>query len=305
MLCSIAEWGRKEIFMKLFLKNHLFLVLILSVIAADVVMWQMKFTPSEWIEYTYNGVFVTLLILELLIPRDSSWNYFTRKGIKFREIAVEIFFFYWSGYFASVGTYAFSNWAATHIRDHYQLTTTMPLHWALQAIIVVLGIDFLRYWLHRWMHEHPFLWRFHALHHMPERLGTATSTRTHPVDDFLLYVPEMILLFTLGFDRTLVAALYSVIWVISLIKHANIEFAENRFSKHFQMPTYHLIHHKYQDENAPTYNFSEVLTVWDKIFGTFRADPITNDHRVGVSTDKPRGFIKEFFGWLVLPIGRM
>lgn len=140
---------------------------------------------------------------------------------------------------------------------------------------------------------------------MPERLGAGTSTRTHPVDDFILYVPEMILLFTLGFDRMVVASLYSVIWVISLIKHANIEFAETSFSKHFQLPRYHLIHHMYQDEKSPTYNFSEVLTFWDKVFGTFKSDPVDIAHRVGVATDRPRNFVREFLGWIYLPIQKM
>lgn len=291
--------------MNTFLKNHLFLMIILSVVSADIILWYFKFSPSEWIEYTYNGAMIALILFEFVIPRNSSWNYITRKKIQVREIAVEIFFFFWSGFFASVVTYSFSLWLSEHFRSYFQMTTKVPISWALQAIIIVFGIDFFRYWLHRWMHENSFLWRFHALHHMPERLGTVTSTRTHPVDDFILYVPEMIFLFTVGFDRVVVASLYSVIWVISLIKHANIEFAENRFSKNFQLPCYHLIHHAYQDDKSPTYNFSEILTFWDKIFGTFKSESISPSHRVGVLTEKPRGFFREFFGWMFLPIRRM
>ncbi len=291
--------------MKVFLKNYLFLMIISSVVLTDVVLWHFDFSPSDWIEYTYNGTIVALIVCEFLAPRNPAWSYINRKEIKFREIAVEIFFYFWSGFFAVAITYSFSKWSADQLRSYLDITFKIPLPWILQAVIIVLLIDFLRYWLHRWMHVNPFLWRFHALHHMPERLGTATSIRTHPIDDFILYVPEAFLLFFLGFDRTIVAALYTVIWVISLIKHANIEIAEDRFSKHFQLPRYHLLHHNYQSEEARTYNFSEILTFWDKVFGTFKGDSVSDSHRVGVSSAEPRGFFREFFGWIFLPIQKM
>ncbi|MBL7543322.1 MAG: sterol desaturase family protein [Bdellovibrionaceae bacterium] len=290
---------------KAFLKNHLFLWLVLLVVGADTLLWYFKFSPGQWIEYTYNGAALILILFELLIPRNSSWNLITCNGIKFRETIVEAFFFFWSGFFASTVTYAFSDWAADHIRSYLHITSQVSVHWIFQGLMIVFGIDLLRYWLHRWMHKNPFLWRFHALHHMPERLGTLTSTRTHPVDDFILYVPELIFLFTLGFDRVVVASLYSVIWVISLVKHSNIEFPATVFSRHFQLPRYHLIHHNYQDDKSPTYNFSEVLTFWDKVFGTYKDHPIQTTHRVGVASEKPRSFLREFFGWLVLPVQRM
>ena len=36
------------------------------------------------------------------------------------------------------------------------------------------------YWGHRWSHEIPFLWRFHAVHHEPEHIDWLVNTRTHP-----------------------------------------------------------------------------------------------------------------------------
>lgn len=291
--------------MKVFLRNHLFLLFILGVLGTDALLWWHGASPGQWIEFTYNGAVVALIFLEFVIPRNPSWNYLTRAGLKFRETAVEIFFFFWSGFFASIATYAFSKWAAAHLRTYFQITTEVSIPAILQAIVILFAVDFLRYWLHRAMHVYPWLWRFHALHHVPERLGTVTSTRTHPVDDLILYVPELILVFTLGFDHTVVGLTYSVIWVISLIKHANIDFVENAFSRHFQLPRYHLIHHGYQDERSPTFNFSEILTFWDKIFGTYRRDPVSPSFRVGVTTDKPRSLLREFFGWLYLPVRRL
>lgn len=286
-------------------RKLLFPGLLLTTLAAIYAMWRLNFSPSEWIEYTYNGIALTLLILEFAIPRNRTWNYLDRNGFKIKETAIETFFFFFSGFFAGAVTYPFSNWVADHIRAATGMEFHVGIPLVLQAIILILLIDFIRYWMHRWMHEKSILWRFHALHHLPERLGVATSTRTHPVDDFLLYVPEMILLFTLGFNRTLVAFLYCFIWVISLIKHSNVEIEENWFSRNFQIPRFHLSHHKMHDGSLPTSNFSEILTFWDRVFGTFEGPEIPINHLVGVPSEAKRGFFREFFGWVYLPTEKM
>jgi len=38
------------------------------------------------------------------------------------------------------------------------------------------------YWGHRWTHEVPFLWRFHAIHHSAEQIDWLVNTRAHPLD---------------------------------------------------------------------------------------------------------------------------
>lgn len=286
-------------------RKYLFPTLLLATSTIIFVLWKLNYTPSEWIEYTYNGIAITLLILEFIVPRNSTWNYVDSNGFKFKETAIEVFFFFFSGFFAGAVTYPFSNWVADHFQIFTGLKSRVELPLVFQAIILVMMIDFIRYWIHRWMHEKNFLWRFHALHHLPERLGVATSTRTHPVDDFLLYVPEMIILFTLGFNRTLVAFLYCFIWVISLIKHSNVEIEVNWFSKHFQIPHFHLNHHKKHNGSVPTSNFSEILTFWDRVFGTFEETKINKDHQVGVPCDGKRSSFQELFGWMYLPTKKM
>lgn len=286
-------------------RTYLFPALLLATLGLIFILWKLDYTPNEWIEYTYNGIAITLLLLEFVIPRNKAWNYINRNGFKFKETGIEIFFFFFSGFFAGAVTYPFSNWVADGIRAASGMEFHISLPLVAQVIVLVLMIDFIRYWMHRWMHERAILWRFHALHHLPERLGVATSTRTHPVDDFLLYVPEMIVLFTIGFNRTLVAVLYCFIWVISLIKHSNVDIQSNWFSKHFQIPQFHLSHHKKHDGRLPTSNFSEILTFWDRVFRTFEGPQITTDHQVGVPSETKRGFLREFFGWAYLPTGKM
>ena len=59
--------------------------------------------------------------------------------------------------------------------------------------------DFTVYWTHRFYHEIPFLWKFHAIHHSTETLDWASGFRAHPFDGTLI-APAFILLVAEGYS---------------------------------------------------------------------------------------------------------
>ena len=61
----------------------------------------------------------------------------------------------------------------------YSWVADMPL-WMRLAAAVIVG-DFGSYWGHRWMHEVPMLWRFHAVHHSAEEMDWLVNTRAQPL----------------------------------------------------------------------------------------------------------------------------
>jgi len=48
--------------------------------------------------------------------------------------------------------------------------------------------DFTRYWLHRWLHTIPLLWKFHKIHHSAKVLTPITFYRIHPIENLLFGV---------------------------------------------------------------------------------------------------------------------
>jgi Fatty acid hydroxylase superfamily len=56
----------------------------------------------------------------------------------------------------------------------------LPLWARMVAAMIVGEIGF--YWGHRWSHEIPLLWRFHAVHHSATHVNFLVNTRAHPVD---------------------------------------------------------------------------------------------------------------------------
>jgi sterol desaturase/sphingolipid hydroxylase (fatty acid hydroxylase superfamily) len=288
-----------------FLKNQLFFVVLFFVVGGDLLLWNLKVPAITWVDYTYSVVLVFLIVFEFVKPRNASWNYITKNGVKFRELSADVIFLIIEAAALSTAIFLLSTWLSDHIRAFFGLKYQLDLHWALQCIAAVFIMDFVRYWIHRSMHRVPLLWRIHSMHHMPERLGAMSEARGNPLDDLIMYPPEFIVLFVLGFDKEVMLGLYSVIWILPLITHSNVEFPATRFSSFFQLPIYHLIHHAYNDGKTPTHNFAEILTFWDRVFGTFNAGPISVDHRTGVVSDKPRAWYREFFGWLYLPTNRL
>jgi sterol desaturase/sphingolipid hydroxylase (fatty acid hydroxylase superfamily) len=50
----------------------------------------------------------------------------------------------------------------------------------IQALTMILAVDFLRYWLHRAAHENETLWRLHSVHHaVTSCAGSTPHAFTH------------------------------------------------------------------------------------------------------------------------------
>jgi sterol desaturase/sphingolipid hydroxylase (fatty acid hydroxylase superfamily) len=103
-----------------------------------------------------------------------------------------------------------------------------------------------------------------------------------------------------------VSGFYCVVWVIALISHANVDIAPNGWFAGILMHSrYHVVHHSLQASAEPTFNFAEITTLWDRIFGTFSNAPLANDFKVGVTSAQPRSLGRELFGSLYLSVRQL
>ncbi len=148
----------------------------------------------------------------------------------------------------------------------------LPL-WARMVGAMVVGeIGF--YWGHRWSHEIPLLWRFHAIHHSAAHISFLVNTRAHPFDMVFTRLCGLVLLYATGLASpvgphpALVPALVLFIGSMwSFFIHANLRWRLGPLEEVIASPAFHHWHHTRDDHRD--HNYSSMLPFMDRVFGTF------------------------------------
>jgi sterol desaturase/sphingolipid hydroxylase (fatty acid hydroxylase superfamily) len=152
----------------------------------------------------------------------------------------------------------------------YSLVSMQPL-W-LQAIEFLLLGDFVSYWVHRYMHFHPFLWRIHSVHHSAEQIDWLVAARDHPLELALQKLSSSIVLYPFGFSPTLFAAYVPFVATYSLLIHSNLTWSYGTIGYFITSPAFHRWHHS-SDAEAIDKNFAQTFAVFDYLFGTAYCPP--------------------------------
>ena len=140
----------------------------------------------------------------------------------------------------------------------------------LLLVLAILLIELAAYWRHRIEHQ-PGLWRFHATHHADEELHWLSVLRKHPVSKFLEMLIDSLPALLLGFPAwTVVAAQVIRSWWGYFI-HADVPWTLGVAGQWLISPAAHRLHH-IRDETLMGGNYGNMLTLWDRLFGTWR-DP--------------------------------
>jgi len=138
---------------------------------------------------------------------------------------------------------------------------------AVQVFLFILLKDFLRYWYHRGLHEIPFLWRFHKVHHSVERLYWLNGIRAHPVEIVgqAMFYAVPIALLQPGPEIVMVAVLMQL--AIGIFQHSNIGLKLGFWEYIFSIGDNHRYHH--YPSSVGDSNYGGEFIVWDILFGTF------------------------------------
>lgn len=158
------------------------------------------------------------------------------------------------------------------------------------AVGVVL-FDLVAYWVHRWSHEVPFLWRFHSVHHSTEHLDWVSGLRVHPFDGALL-APPFVFLIAAGFDAEVAGALAVVQVVVGLFLHANVRWRLRPLQRLVSTPEFHHWHHA-DEPDAHSTNYAALLPIWDVVFGTWFMPRHRRPSRYGVRPALPAGIVAQ------------
>jgi sterol desaturase/sphingolipid hydroxylase (fatty acid hydroxylase superfamily) len=146
---------------------------------------------------------------------------------------------------------------------------------ALEVALSVLALDLVIWAQHLAMHKVPVLWRVHRVHHADLDVDVTTAIRFHPVEIALSMVLKIGAVYVLGVSALAVILFEIVLNGMAMFNHANIALPrplDAALRKLVVTPDMHRVHHSVQrDEHDRNYGFC--LSLWDRAFGTYRAQP--------------------------------
>jgi sterol desaturase/sphingolipid hydroxylase (fatty acid hydroxylase superfamily) len=145
-----------------------------------------------------------------------------------------------------------------------------PLWLEILAGVIVLDFS-VGYLSHRAMHMWPPMWRFHRVHHSDLFVDVTTSYRTHPVEMVWRFMFALVPIWLLGIPAQAVVIQRVLQATNGIIEHGNIRLwapLDRVLSLFWVTPNVHKIHHSRLVSETNS-NYANILTIYDRLFGTF------------------------------------
>ncbi|MDA0334234.1 MAG: sterol desaturase family protein [bacterium] len=152
------------------------------------------------------------------------------------------------------------------VPESLALLSAAPL-W-LQFVLFFLLKDFVEWNIHRLLHNVPWLWEFHKLHHSIQQMDWIGNFRFHWAEIIVYKTLSYLPLVILGIDGSVLLAI-AIIWTLAQdLNHANVMFDYGPLRYLLNSPKMHIWHHDTEVHGRGGQNFGLVLSVWDWLFRT-------------------------------------
>jgi sterol desaturase/sphingolipid hydroxylase (fatty acid hydroxylase superfamily) len=170
---------------------------------------------------------------------------------------------------AAVGVAAFGVAYGWGLLNHFQV----PL--VVAVPVAVIAMDLVIWLQHVMVHAVPALWRLHQVHHADLDYDVTTGARFHPIEIALSMLIKFATITVLGPPVLAVVIFEVLLNATSMFNHGNIRLpaALDRVLRWFVVtPDMHRVHHSVEEDETNS-NFGFNLPWWDRLFGTYRAQP--------------------------------
>lgn len=142
-------------------------------------------------------------------------------------------------------------------------------------LVAIILLDLVIYAQHVLFHAVPILWRLHRMHHADLDIDVTTGIRFHPVEILLSMIIKLGAVILLGAPALGVMIFEVLLNATSMFNHGNIRLprgVDNILRLILVTPDMHRVHHSIMMHETDS-NFGFNLPWWDRLFGTYRAQP--------------------------------
>ena len=222
----------------------------------------------------FAGVFLILAAIELVSPKrklsvSKSRRWLTNLGIAGVDTLV-------LRVMAAVAVPIAAVAAALYAKEH-RLGLLNQVDWPywLKVAIALLVLDLAIWIQHLASHKVPLFWRLHQVHHADRDIDVTTAVRFHPIEIALSMVWKIAVVVPLGASPFAVFLFEVILNASAMFNHANIAllpWLDRALRLLIVTPDMHRVHHSaLREEHDRNYGFN--LSLWDRLFGTYRAEP--------------------------------
>ena len=158
---------------------------------------------------------------------------------------------------------------------NFGLLNVLELPPVLSFVVGVLALDLIIYLQHLMFHAVPLLWRLHMVHHADLNIDVTTGLRFHPIEILISMGIKMAAVAAIGPSVAVVVVFEIILNGTAMFNHGNIRLPVS-IDKILRLlvvtPDMHRVHHSVAIRETNS-NFGFNFPWWDRIFGTYRAQP--------------------------------
>jgi sterol desaturase/sphingolipid hydroxylase (fatty acid hydroxylase superfamily) len=154
-------------------------------------------------------------------------------------------------------------------------------YWAA-VIAGAVVLDLTIYLQHVVFHYVPWLWRLHRMHHADVDIDVTTGLRFHPLEILLSLGIKIAAVLALGVPALAVLIFEVLLNATSMFNHSNVKLPPwlDRLARWIVVtPQMHQVHHSVERAETDS-NFGFNLPWWDRLFGTYRAEPKAGEKNI-------------------------
>lgn len=182
---------------------------------------------------------------------------------------------------------------------------TVGLPFWLAFMLSIVALDLVIYLQHVMFHAVPALWRLHRVHHADLDFDVTTGARFHPIEIALSMLIKFAAIGLLGAPAVAVLLFEVFLNAAAMFNHSNVRIplsVDRALRWLIVTPDMHRIHHSVVRRETDS-NFGFNLTLWDRLLGTYRPDPIAGQEAmvIGIPEFRDPAQCATLTGMLALP----
>ncbi len=163
-------------------------------------------------------------------------------------------------------------------------------------IVGLLALDLFVYAMHWLQHAWFPLWRLHAVHHADIEMDATTALRHHPLAYLQIAVCVAIVFALLGLPAWVFPIYGVILFIAALFQHINLAIPpalDRALGWILTTPGMHRVHHSTRESHYNR-NFGNVLSIWDRMFGTLIVPDAAEQERItyGLGSVQSGGMVR-------------